>query len=278
MSQKKDNSKQTTGEADAGARAIEEHNAEYRRQQRKRKNPAKMTAADLIEFDSVPLVVRHWLERYVAGEEYALDTSFVNEDGATMMQARLIFDTLDAEGKEHSDLHFSDEARDYIEEYMYRLAESSGQQVWNHPDIAVAGLAVMLDCSAGSMEGDATNIALETAIRRLTTAAERQDCLRDKRYTADTVEAGTREAGYKLSRTLANPETPAATVAELTRILLEFADLAAVSVAKPVLASRAFMLACEAKPRGKVRQLRALRKQLIDVLDGLPESPKGNGE
>ncbi|MGH9903471.1 MAG: hypothetical protein ACRD68_16815, partial [Pyrinomonadaceae bacterium] len=85
-----------------------------------RGRPARRTVSELIEDDQVPVSVRHWLERYVAEGDRALDKSFVAIDPATMDQARLIFDVLNANSQAGGRKEFSDEARNYVEEYLYR--------------------------------------------------------------------------------------------------------------------------------------------------------------
>src|SRR5690349_20514048 len=107
----------------------------------------KTTAIALANNCEVPLHVRFWLRQHVetghAERELPQYWNSVYDDFA-----RLIFDVLNAKhcysGQPMGE--FSEEAVDYVESYLYRLAQDSDQQVWNNPDIAVAGLTVLLDC------------------------------------------------------------------------------------------------------------------------------------
>lgn len=79
------------------------------------------------------------------------------------------------------------------------------------------------------------------------------------------------EAGYKLSRVLADPRTSPETRNELMHAIREFSMSSDITVEHPALARRAFLLMCEAKPKGRVRECRHDRKWLLDLLADVPE-------
>ncbi len=251
-------------------------NRAYRRKMNKRKRPAKMTAADLINDAAVPLNVRHWLERFVADGNRALDHSFVGQDSNVLEQARLIYDVMDSPGKETGASEFPEEARDYVQEYLYRLCEASDIHIWNDVDAAIAVLPALLECSSGSLtDGDSNFIALDAAVKRLTTRQERGEFLTGGRYSAETAEARDIEAAFKLARVLADPTTTQETCEQLMHAVREFSMSSDVTVEHPALVKRTFLLMCEARPKGNVRACRADRRRVLDLLDSLPEPVKG---
>lgn len=256
---------------------VKKINEAYNRKMQKREQPARMTAADMFKDDGVPMHVRHWLERFVRGDKYVLASSFVEQDPNTLEQAHLIFDVLRSKGLEVGERReFSEEARDYIEEYLYRLSQASGVSLWNLPEAAVAALTVLLECSSGSFaDGDANFIALDAAIHRLTTREERQNFLTGDRYTTETEDERNTETGFKLSRVLANPDTPADVRREIQEHLIELCNAAGVIVDHPALARRAFLIAVEQRPKGQVRQLKRTRRALLALLDSIPEEKGG---
>jgi hypothetical protein len=267
------------GKADTRKPAPEsESNKAYRRKLSKRTRPAAMTVAALVKDDGVPMAVRHWLEMFIAQGDKALAHSFVERDPNTLEQARLIYDVLESSGTEIGEREFSEEAVDYVEEYLYRLAQASELNLWNLGKAAVAALPVLLECSSGSFtDGDATFTALDSAIQRLTTKQERQDFLRGDRFPVTTEDARNTEAAFKLSRVLANPATAQETINKLEDELIEFSTNSGVTLCHPALARRAFLLMCEAKPKGRTSHCRRVRRRLLDLLDTLPKEKGGEG-
>jgi hypothetical protein len=258
-------------------------NSAYQRRMDKRKRPTKMTVKDLIRDDGVPMFVRHWLERFVAEKDRALAHSFVEQSSDTLEQAQLIFDVLESSGKETGESKFSEEAVDYVQEYVYRLAQASDFNLWNLGDAAVAALPVLLECSSGNLiDGDANFMALDSAIHRLTTKQERQQFLRGNRHPATTEDERNVEAAFKLSRVLADPRTPRETRDELELLIREFSMSSRVSVEHPALVRRAFLLMCEAKPqRDRVKkdrqEMKNDRRKLLALLDSIDDM-EGGGE
>ena len=256
-----------------------EINREYQHKLALREQPAAMTVADLISDDEVPVNVRHWLERFVAEGKRALERSFVAQETATMEQARLIYDVLESGGTETRNREFSAEARDFVEEYLYRLAEATAQQVWNNGEIAIAALPTMLDCANASDGGAPDLLMLEIAVRRLTTAEERRNFLTGHRFTGETVKARNIEAGYKLARLLANPQTDSDTRDKLDSALLEFAQQANINVTHAALAQRVFTLAADEmsqRRRGQyAKSETAHRRQVYNDLLALLDSLQG---
>lgn len=256
---------------------ISEINEEHARKTKARKAPARMTVADLIKDEGVPMAVRLWLEDFEERGDKALTHAWVEQEQDTLDLARLIHDVLDSEGKEHGEHKFPEEARDYIEEYLFRLCRASEFNIWNLGDAAVAALPMLLDCAANSIEGNPNYIAVESAIGRLTTPDERREFLTGPRWGRNDEDETNTEAAFKLSRLLADPRTPAETRTALEDALNEFSMSARVTVYHPALARRAFLLMCEARPKGNVRECKKDRRALLALLDTLPEMAEGEG-
>jgi hypothetical protein len=250
----------------------------------------QMTVAELLEnVRGVPLWVQHWLERYAGGDEHALEIHGLHDDDATREIARLVYDVLYTD----SNMRFADtdnlgghgfpaEARDFIEEWMFRITKDDELvQPWGNPDMAVVALPILLDMSAGPLiefERDPTLAMLRGAMKALTTKRERREFLRgaDEADAAPEKESTANwSAAFKLSRVLADPRTPPETRAALETALNEFAMAARVNVYHPALARRAFQLMCESKPKGNARECKRDRRELLALLDSIDEGEGG---
>jgi hypothetical protein len=243
----------------------------------------KETLAALAKKFELPIHIRFWLTQYIDEGKGALEHVGTYWNSVYDDFARLIFDVLNAKHMEHGQSEFSKEAVDYVEAYLYRLSQDSGQEIWNNPDIAIAALTVMLDCVNNS-EGMSTEFAaVETAIYRLTTESERREFLQGGRYSKPTTEeARNIEASFKLSRVLADPRTPRETRDELELLIREFSMSSRVTVEHPALVKRAFLLMCDAEPqRGRVklerREMKNDRRKLLALLDTIPDEKGGAG-
>lgn len=230
--------------------------------------PAKMTVADLIKDKGVPMNVRLWLERFTEQGDGALTKALVERNRDTLEQARLIHDVIDSEGYETAERKFPEEARDYVEEYVFRLCRASEFNIWNLADAAVAALPVLLECSEGSIEGDANFIALDSAICRLTTRGERYAFLTGPRYEASE-DARYEENAFKLSRVLADPRTASSVRNALEDELIELSSVTRTYITHPALVRRAFLLMCDAAGREKDKA--RVRKRILALLDSIEE-------
>lgn len=258
---------------------------------KEQKDPAKLTVAELMQTHGVPLPVYLWLERLTGGEKYALDC--VEADPATYHIARLVYDVLKTDSApafarvddeiNSPHVHFSHEARDFVEEWLYHLVTYYDVHAWNNADVAVAALPWMINTGGVSMlpEGDAALLLLRSAIERLTTKRERREFLRDadESDAEDEKESTTNmRAAFKLARVLADPRTSREAWWHLRDVLTDFSAFLNLDITHPALVRRAFMLMCEAKPKGKVRECRALRKQVLDALDSIPDEEGGTSQ
>jgi hypothetical protein len=248
-----------------------------------------MTVAELLKTLGVPLHVWMWLERYAGGDKHALQ-SFGNDDDAAVVQtARLVYDVLNSAHEETGmGLHerkFPEEARDFIEEWLYKLCNHYRLHAWSDADLAVAALPTLL-LSEGIVldpEGDSTFLLLRSGVERLTTKHERRAFLRDAEETDAEHEkesATNWRAAFKLSRVLADPRTPRETRDELELLIREFSMSSRVTVEHPALVKRAFLLMCEAEPqRGRVKkdrwEMKNDRRKLLALLDTLPDEDGG---
>lgn len=237
----------------------------------------QQTAAALLEDERVPLGVRHWLEQYIREGEQALAQFETNRDTATMEQARLIYDVLDSKYQEVTAREFPNAARDYIEEYLYQLADASDIHVWNQPDLAVMALPVLLDCAPGSIVDDATTAALKIAVKALTTRRERRAFLRDFVEEADErKERRDGKAAMKLSRYLADPRTPTTTRNKLGATFIELAGELNIHADHPALVERAASITFESMESAAYPDIaKRLYESLHATLDELPDLPEG---
>lgn len=248
------------------------------------KEPAKLTVAELMKTSGVPLPVYLWLERFTGDDKYALDGA--DYDPATYDIARLVYDVLDSKHQETgvglAERRFPQEARDFIEEWLYQLTNHYGLHAWSDPDLAVAALPhlVNLDGILMQTEGDSTFALLRLGIERLTTKRERREFLRDADGSDAEPEkesATNWRASFKLSRMLANPATPADTRREIQEQVIELCNAAGVIVDHPALVRRAFLVAVEQRPKGHVRDVKRARRQLLALLDSIPDEKGGDG-
>jgi hypothetical protein len=246
------------------------------------KTPAAQTVSEVLEKRGVPLPVRFWLERYAGGDEHALELHGCDDDPATYEIARLVYDVLDTDSHVQfaaiddnaTHPHFPAEARDFIEEWMYHITHDDGMlNPWGNPEMAVAALSIALDPGAGPLieyEKDPMLAVLRGAIKALTTKAERREFLRD---TAETNAEPLKEsdenwhAAFKLSRVLADPRTPADVRRQIQEHVIELCNAANVIVDHPALVRRAYLVACDQRPKGQVREVRTARRKLLALLD-----------
>jgi hypothetical protein len=238
----------------------------------------------------VPLWVQFWLERYAGGDDEALASHGMDDAPATREIARLVYDVLYTDSHVHfaeiddKNTHpqFPAEARDFIEEWMYRMTKDDVYvQPWSNPDMAVMALPWLLDTGAGPLiefEKDPMLAMLRGAMKALTTKGERRAFLHETDESDaehETERIANRRAAFKLARVLADPTTTTEARTALENALNEFSMSAHVNVYHPALARRAFQLMCEARPKGNVRECRRNRRELIALLDSIAEEKGG---
>jgi hypothetical protein len=223
-----------------------------------------------------PLQVLFWLERYVErGDEELASYSLEIESGA-LEQARLVYDVLQAKYLNTGEHQFPEAARDYIEEYLYRLAQDADVQVWNYPEAALAALATLIDC-APSEDDDAT-LALRLAVNALTTRRERRHFLKAEEDGDGSKDDRDWRAAYKLSRNLASTKTDGETRQRLGAALVELSALTATHVDHPKIVARAAEVMFEAVEDAEADTPAARTYRLIhEVLEGLPDAPEAEG-
>lgn len=175
---------------------------------------------------------------------------------------------------------FPTEARDFVEEWIFQI--TSGQllaEPWNNPDMAVTALPIVLDDSAGPLiefEASPTLAMLRTAIKSLTTKRERRAFLRDTDEDGAEPEKESmtnRAAAFKLARVLADPRLPEEKRRELEAAVMSFASEGGVGVDHPALVRRAFLLACDNKPKHwmNVRMWNAEHRRVLELLAAIEE-------
>jgi hypothetical protein len=256
---------------------------------KKQKDPAQLTVAELMKTHGVPLPVYLWLERLTGGDKYALE--HVEADPATYHIARLVYDVLKTDSApvfarvddeiNSPHVHFPHEARDFVEEWLYHLSNHHEVHAWNTAELAVAALPYMVNLDGITMmpEDDAALLLLRSAIERMTTKRERREFLRDtdESDAEDEKESATNmRAAFKLSRVLADPRTPAETREALELAVLEFHMATQVCIFHPALVRRAFLLMCDARRKGKVRECQRARRDVLALLDSISEEKGGD--
>jgi hypothetical protein len=245
---------------------------------KQQKEPAKLTVAELLKTSGVPLHVQVWLDRLARGDEYALEKHGPDDFPGVNDMAFLIYDVLESKHYGTGEHEFPEEARDFVEEWLYTLATYYDQHVWNNADAALAVLTYFVGTGGSPMqpEGDAAYVLLRSGIERLTTKQERRAFLRraaDDEPEKD--EKTNRRAAFKLSRVLADPRTPADVRRQVQEGITEVCNAANVIVDHPALARRAFLVACDQRPKGEVQKLKRARRQLLALLDSIPEEKGG---
>jgi hypothetical protein len=238
-------------------------------------NRERHTAAALAGNNAVPVYVRHWLERYI---EHGAESSEIHitereREWTTMDQARFIYDVLDSKYQDTGEHEFPEAARDYIEEYLYRLSEMTEIRVWNDPETAITALSTMLTMTGESDYERPSNIALKIAVRHLTTMRERRHFLREEASEPYNETEADRhyKAAMKAARILADPRTSFKVRNELEDVIGELAMGTKVNIYHPALVERALTVMFETKRKGQARRIKQACKLLLEHLDELPD-------
>jgi hypothetical protein len=241
-----------------------------------------MTVAELLKTLGIPLHVWMWLERYAGGDKHALHPNGNDDDPAVVHTARLVYDVLDSKHKETgtgtNSRYFPEETRDFVEEWLYKLTRNGDFHVWNDADLAVAALPMLLlqDGIILNPKNDPTYTLLRTVVERTTTRRERRAFLRDEEGDApDSEEDKNWNASFKLSRLLADPRTTPEARREIQERVIELCNAANIIVDHPAIVRRAFLVACEQHPKGQARELKRARRNLLALLDSIPDAEGG---
>lgn len=266
--------------------AKEESKTEEERQQ--------TTIQEFLWRDKMPLPVRDYLERYVAGEPTPYSDMV---DEGIYGDGELIVAVLCDEFVSNDAL--PEGAKDYVQEYLYRLEESSGVHIWNTPDVARVAYPLMFRGTNGEpgymLEGETLDASLiKAALRRLCTRRELSEFY-DRHGFEDgykgrgempgsvmTDEGNYLEAAAKLARHLADPRTPEKLRRDLGAALVKLASLTNTHVDHPALCERAMVLMCESKvmlanSENEGHPAHQTAKHLIDLIDSLPSLPDEEG-
>jgi hypothetical protein len=240
--------------------------------------------------DELPAPVRDYIGKYLRGEK--LPYSDIESDAERYGDTELLVAILADHIVTNEPLPGA--ATDYVQEYLYRLEESSSIHIWNTPDVLRVAYPIMLAVTGGEggylMSGDTTDAnAVKTALRRLCTRRELlefyerhgiADNYKGRDQLAESVPVDlehTKTAAMTLARVLADPATSFETREELGHALREFSMSSGVTVEHPALAARAYELMCEAKPKGVMRrEAKRDRKRLLDLLDTITEKAKAS--
>jgi hypothetical protein len=255
------------------------------RKDSKPKDRSRTTVAELLKYDqpgntsALPLPVRDFLARYAAGEPVP-ETAGIDEwwyGDSELLVAVLADMRADIPGG------LPESAHDYIQEYLYRLEESTQVHIWNDPDVLRAAYPLMMMCFGEGrwLAGDYPDaLAMKATLSRLCTRRELSGFyerygLKDDQ-TDRSVMAGSvvqdKPADYvmKAARLLADPRTPAATRETIERAIADLANATDVHVTHPALVERALTIMFESmKKRVRKQTITPNRREAYKQLMGL---------
>jgi hypothetical protein len=253
-------------------------NADATRATRESKTVAELMNAEKFYPKIVPLQVRFWLERYVENGDGELASYALDEERDVMEQARFIYDVLQSKYLGTGEYEFPEAARDFIEEYLYQLAESARIQIWNYPQAAIASLVALTDCAEASTGGSSTLTLLRIAVNAMTTRRERRHFLKSEESGDESKDDRDWRAAFKLSRNLASAKTDGETRQRLGAALVELAALTGTHVDHPKIVARAAEVMFEAVEDAEADTPAARTYRLIhELLEGLPDVPEAEG-
>lgn len=218
----------------------------------------KATVAELLQDEELPYTVRKYLRKFAAGEKLPLteqvDYDWYHDD-ADLLAAMI------------NDEHIINDpipkpAKDLAEEFLYRLAEATGVQVYNTSEVIRVAYPIMLmlsnDGAQFALEDQAPTQAVRSGLEAICTKAElREFYERHNLWDGDVAAARERltpkppkewkdkQAAIKLARVLADPTTPEDVRDKLENALLEFSGSTNVTIFHPALAERAFIVMAE---------------------------------
>jgi hypothetical protein len=243
-----------------------------------KKNKLQTTVEELLRTEEIPQPVQDWLRRY-AGEltlPYADRIDYYHPDVEIFVAA--LADPIVANDP------LPKAARDYVEEFLYRLEEAYGVHIWDTPELARIFLGIVLcinSCSEPLGDGIGT-MSAKTALSRLCTrrelmefherhGLEDNDIDRSKMAGSAPLEWSDRQCALKAARILADPRTDEDVSQRLREEITELANSTQVGVAHPALVERALTLMFEARRKGYAKEIKRNRAALFKLLDELPD-------
>jgi hypothetical protein len=250
-----------------------------------KKNKLQTTIEELLS-EELPLPVKDWLQKFVDGKPtpYA---DRIDEDSYYFELEMMVAVLADDNRTAGSDLELPEAAKDFVQEYLYRLEASSEVHIWNSPEVLRAAWPLMMTgfYDAGTwLAGDVPGqIVVKTALRRLCTRAELMEFYerhgfednykgRDELPGSVSVETYSDKMRLtKAARILADPRTDEDVSQRLREEINELANSTQVGVAHPALVERALTLMFEARRKGYAKEIKRNRAALLKLLDELPE-------
>jgi hypothetical protein len=216
----------------------------------------------------------------------ATNHGFGDED--TTQQAGVIYGVL-------SERHYFDEMPEsvvaYVETVIGGLCDSMDIHAWN--DYLLAPIVWMVATSVQAAGGDQTFHAVLSGIKHLCTEKEYKAFLTrhglegGEPEEEDTKEVRDKMAAYKAARYLAHPDTPKETRTAIQDAINDLCCSTQVNSHHPALAERALTVMLETVELRKksqhgfqlssIKERRRDRKNLLDLLDKLPDLPKAEG-
>jgi hypothetical protein len=222
----------------------------------------------------LPIAVTDWITKYVAGEKVPFGDMFHPDDYASVEMVVAIL--LDEGGVEPEMLPQS--AFDYVEEWLYRLEESTDLHVWNDAQIARVFLTIVLQMAREVDSPDGHVESLQTILSRLCTGEEldrfyERHGLKPKAAKSPKPSQRLRDqrVAVKAARVLADPSVAEETKNVIRDAMNDLSTDAGVPTWHPALAERALTLMFESKTAviGKA-DLKQSRQRLRDLVNAVP--------
>jgi hypothetical protein len=256
----------------------------------KTKDRSQTTIAELLEYNragmtsDLPLPVRDFLERYAEGKPLPYTAGY-NE--WWYGDSELLIAVL-ADKRDDGNDSLPRTAHDYVQEYLYRLEESTGVHIWNDPDVLRAAYPLMMGSFGEGrwLAGEYPDaLATKTALARLCTRRELADFYerhglkddhkgRDEMAGSAPLNGSDTEYALKAARVLANPKTAKDTKQALSLAVCELANATDVQVDHPAIVERALTVMLESmkkrqKGSGSIPNRRDAYAQLVGLLTTL---------
>jgi hypothetical protein len=249
-----------------------------------------MTLADLLKKDDLPLPVKDFLEKVVSGRPLPYADRIDEDD--YYLETELFVAVL----ADHivTNTPLPEAARDYVEEFLYRLEEATEIHIWNTPEVLRAAYPAMMNLyrDGGRFFGEySEGLAAKAALKNLCTRRELMEFYArhgiEDNYKGRSELAGSapldnptdQQQALKAARILADPRTPAETRDKVHAAINELLTSTQVTPYHPALVERALTLMLEtvevrAKTRygftlSSVAERRKDRQRLFDLLDSI---------
>ena len=250
-----------------------------------KKQREQMPVSQLM-YESMPLPVEDWLHKWLDGKPtpYADnidEDSYYNE---VELMVAVLSDHMRTIGND-----LPEAAKDFVQEYLYRMEESSDVHIWNSAEVLRAAWPLMMtnfyECGEWVAGDPPGRIIVKTALTRLCTRRELmefyersgiEDDYKGRNELAGSVSLDNptdNQLALKASSILANPKTDEGTRRKLCDAINGLSMATRINVCTPALVERSLTIMFESietrtrntKQREKRRAYQDLRKLLKEM-------------